>query len=202
MNINSKKPKQIRTYKKIISVATSLFVKYGVQGTSMALIAKKSGIATGSIYNYFDSKEKLINEIFESVCKEAVTFLNTDIILEGTIRERFDSITRRQISFKLKFPTQFQFMTQYAYSPLILKKIKDNNRPDNHPMADVFADGRKDGCIQMLSDEELFFFLFGALNSWFLWKHFHNMDISEEEISSVIEMSWRAISTEKSKSYS
>lgn len=194
MNINSKKPKQIRTYKKITDVAIVLFVKYGVQGTSMAMIAKKAGIATGSIYNYFENKEKLINEIFENICNQAVDYVGQDISTEGSVRERFEAIVRREIAYKMKFPGHFQFITQYTYSPLILKEIQAGNKPEHHPMAQVFEDGRNEGIIQPLPDEDLFFFLFGAMNSWFLWKDFNNKTISETDISHVLQMSWRAIS--------
>lgn len=47
----------------ILTVALELFAQNGYQGTSIALIAKKARISKGLMYNYFKSKEKLLDEI-------------------------------------------------------------------------------------------------------------------------------------------
>jgi AcrR family transcriptional regulator len=49
--------------KKILSVALELFAKKGYHATSISQIAHKAKISKGLMYNYFASKEKLIDEI-------------------------------------------------------------------------------------------------------------------------------------------
>ncbi len=48
---------------KIIDVALELFLKNGFNGTSVEVITSAAGIAKGSFYTYFSSKEELLNEI-------------------------------------------------------------------------------------------------------------------------------------------
>ena len=54
--------------------ATSLFGKFGYEGTSVRLIAKKAGLTAGQITANFGSKENLFNEIvmdiYTSTCKD------------------------------------------------------------------------------------------------------------------------------------
>ena len=50
---------------KIISAALQAFVKHGFHNTSMIKIAKEMGIAKGTLYLYFESKEQLIETITE-----------------------------------------------------------------------------------------------------------------------------------------
>lgn len=67
----------------IITAATEVFAKRGYQSTKIDEVAKKAGVAKGSVYLYFDSKEQL----FEEVMKEGVRnykqvkleALNTDL---------------------------------------------------------------------------------------------------------------------------
>ena len=47
----------------ILKSARELFRQYGVDQTTMARIAGKAGIATGTIYLYFDSKAKIIDAL-------------------------------------------------------------------------------------------------------------------------------------------
>ncbi len=48
---------------KIIEAATGLFAQQGFHGTSISKIASKAHVSKGLMYNYFDSKEQLLDAI-------------------------------------------------------------------------------------------------------------------------------------------
>lgn len=50
---------------KILSVALALFAKKGYHATSISQIAQKAKISKGLMYNYFKSKEELLDEIIK-----------------------------------------------------------------------------------------------------------------------------------------
>jgi AcrR family transcriptional regulator len=50
---------------RILSVALELFAKKGFHATSISQIAQKAKISKGLMYNYFASKEKLLDEIIQ-----------------------------------------------------------------------------------------------------------------------------------------
>lgn len=54
------------TKDKILNVAEALFAEKGFDGTSMGEIAKQVGINKASIYYYFESKDKLLEEILKN----------------------------------------------------------------------------------------------------------------------------------------
>jgi AcrR family transcriptional regulator len=58
---------EIRGEKKalIMETALELFATKGYHGTSISMIAKDAGISKGLIYNYFESKEILLNSIID-----------------------------------------------------------------------------------------------------------------------------------------
>lgn len=60
------------TYGLIVETAYKMFAENGFDKTSLAMIAKEVGISKPAIYYYFDSKEKLIDFVFEEICKEIV----------------------------------------------------------------------------------------------------------------------------------
>jgi AcrR family transcriptional regulator len=53
--------KKENTQKKIISVAVGLFNQFGLEAVTMEQIAEAVDIAKGTLYNYFPSKEAIIN---------------------------------------------------------------------------------------------------------------------------------------------
>jgi len=71
------------TKEKIIEVAIECFGELGYEGTSMRLIAEKSGVSKPAIYYYFPDKEKLFIGIVEYVGSKLETIsekiINSDL---------------------------------------------------------------------------------------------------------------------------
>ncbi len=60
---------------KILSASISYFARHGFSGTRMGDLARSIGIAPGTIYLYFPSKEALLREICQSVQEETLSAL-------------------------------------------------------------------------------------------------------------------------------
>ena len=84
MSVQSKLNKMPRTKKqfedmrksskqKILDAAIEIFAKEGYHSSTVSAIAKKAGISQGLMYNYFKSKEKLLNELMIGMME---SFLN------------------------------------------------------------------------------------------------------------------------------
>lgn len=72
----------------ILSAALEIFAEKGYHDTTVDDIAKRAGIAKGSIYRYFPSKEALFNELIESRIQ------NLDSSIEQIIEETGNDITQ------------------------------------------------------------------------------------------------------------
>ena len=62
--------------KKILNAAMKTFIKEGFHNSTMAKIAKEAGIAKGTLYLYFDSKEALSIAFVDSYFAKMETWLN------------------------------------------------------------------------------------------------------------------------------
>lgn len=56
-----------KTKQKILQHSLRLFAEKGYHGTSISDIAKAAGISKGLAYNYFDSKQHLVEAIFKQI---------------------------------------------------------------------------------------------------------------------------------------
>lgn len=85
-------PEQLEELRKerrasILEAAIELFAHGGFDGTSIAQIAKKAGVSKGLIYNYFDDKEALLDElIIDSINKLSYLFEEREITEETAPR--------------------------------------------------------------------------------------------------------------------
>ncbi len=72
-----------KTRRLILDNSLKLFANKGFHGTSISDIAKAAGISKGLAYNYFESKEKILNAIFEEA-------INSGSILEEQLKNITD----------------------------------------------------------------------------------------------------------------
>jgi AcrR family transcriptional regulator len=56
------------TRRRLLSAAQALIEEDGYAGASVIAIAERAGLATGTLYRHFSSKEELFVEVFRSVC--------------------------------------------------------------------------------------------------------------------------------------
>jgi AcrR family transcriptional regulator len=68
--VGQRKIDKENTRLKLINVAKREFLKKGFLSTNTSDIAKKAGIAHGSIFFHFNTKETLINEVLESQLRQ------------------------------------------------------------------------------------------------------------------------------------
>ncbi|HEX2954130.1 MAG TPA: TetR/AcrR family transcriptional regulator [Bacillota bacterium] len=103
-----------RSKKLIMETALTLFASRGFHATSISQIAKECGVATGLLYNYYDSKEHLLEAIIQSGLQEfAHTMhqrsmaLTKENIAEG-IRIMFSEVRENHTFWKLCFSLLMQ----------------------------------------------------------------------------------------------
>lgn len=63
------------TRQRLIRAALELFTTRGYHDTTTAQIAKKAGIAEGTIYRHFASKQRLVNELYRAAQRWAATLV-------------------------------------------------------------------------------------------------------------------------------
>lgn len=103
---------EIRESKKslIQEVALELFATKGYHTTSISMIAKSAGISKGLLYNYFESKEELLNAIINNGLQQVIQMLDpnqdgrmTRDELEGMIHESFEVLKSHHRFWTLYF---------------------------------------------------------------------------------------------------
>lgn len=60
-------PKREARYRQLLNAALKIFARDGIDGASVADIAEAAGVAKGSVYLYFDSKEALAGDLVRHI---------------------------------------------------------------------------------------------------------------------------------------
>ena len=64
---------------RILQAAVKVFARNGFHATRVSEVAKAAGVADGTIYLYFDSKESLLVSLFEDRVEKLLTFMREEL---------------------------------------------------------------------------------------------------------------------------
>lgn len=114
----------------IAETALELFGKFGYHNTSVSQIAKSTGMSKGLLYNYFESKEQLLEFIVSQATEETYKMINPDSDDEITTEEMSKFIDTILISLKERnqyWKLYFQISTQHEAFEF-LRKTADSDK--------------------------------------------------------------------------
>ena len=108
---------EIRKEKRLLikKTALQLFAENGYENSTISNIAQTAGISKGLLYNYFKSKEELLQEIIVDINEEFGNMLDpdhdgeiTDDEASGFLDTFFDIVMHRREEMKLYYQLSFQ----------------------------------------------------------------------------------------------
>jgi AcrR family transcriptional regulator len=140
----------------IIDAALTLFVENGFHGTATAKIAQEAGVATGTLFQYFKSKDDLVialylqfkEEMFEYVSKHSDN--NTDI--KQTIKTNILS----SLYWALDNQTKFHFIQQFHTSPYLGQVEQEILNRQLEPHLALIQKGIKTGVLKSMPTDLIY----------------------------------------------
>lgn len=109
-NDNIMNKSSIKTKQKILTTATELFLKKGVDRVGVREIATKAGINLSLMNYYFQSKEKLFETIFDTLVKERAVTIREILEDEIPIEKKVKDYTYAYIDILLEKPILVSFV--------------------------------------------------------------------------------------------
>ena len=176
----------------ILKAAMTLLIENGVQATPMSAIAKAANAGMGTIYNYFPTKEDLINAIYIYIKQDEIKAITTPFDNES-IKKRFEHFYGALVRYLINNPAHFRFMDQFHTSPLITEATRNEGAEAFSSYLAVFKKGQEQGIIKPIGIEELMQFLNGGLMGFIRWLLATNKPLTETMLENQLRIAWDAI---------
>lgn len=176
----------------IIQAALKLLIQNGVQGTPMSAIAKEANTGMGTIYNYFPTKEDLINAIYIYIKQDELKSVVGPYIQEP-IKKQFEHFYKAMITYMIANPTHFWFMEQFNSSPIIKEETRAEGIKVFAGHTAVITQGQAQGIIKPIELEELLQFLHGGIKGFIRWILLSGRPLTAELLDNQLRISWDAI---------
>lgn len=149
----------------ILEAAVEVMAEEGYYNTKMSWIADRAEIAVGTIYNYFGSKEEVLEEIFAREFKKRLDFLAAlEDDPELTARDRIKSFLEKHFSDIKNNPSLGKILVREKEFP---RKKSDaiggylNQLPNK--LAEVLSSAHQQGQLKIDNPDLTAAALFGAI---------------------------------------
>lgn len=150
---------------RILKAALKLFNQVGFDNAPTARITKEAGVATGTLFNYFKSKEELINVLYLT-CKESLTRrLSFGLDQENTFRSKIKRIYINYIGWSLDHTDEFLFFQQFCNSSCIGEVTRKEGLSKFSNILELVAEGMEQEIIKNVNQDYMGNLLMGILNA-------------------------------------
>jgi len=132
----------------ILKTALVLFCERGFYGTPTSLISREAGVATGTLFFYFPTKEELIDTLYRRIKSEAGAALKNGIDREPALQQKLCRVWENAIAWVAENPDKYRFMEQFAHSPFVSSTAHEEGMSHFLFLLDLIRDGIREGIIR------------------------------------------------------
>lgn len=181
--------------KLIIETALKLFVENGFHGTATSKIAQESGIANGTLFNYFSTKEILIVSIYNTVVKKMDDFIMESIESNSVSKESFRLLFIASVKWNLENRMEFQYLQQFNNSPYSKNAITRVLNQEEHPLYNLIQNGINLVLVKPIEVGLVFSLFTAQINGLYYYLITNNIAKNEsmELIEETFELLWEMI---------
>lgn len=145
---------------RILSATESLIVQEGLQNLSMRSIAKEAGIASGTLYLYFKTKDDLLHSLAAQLLECYNGYMHFEFKPEMALFEQYKALVNKKWQFLIeRLDLVKQFQAVIGIDELIRETIADETSFWNK----LILEGKKQRIIADLPNELLYGLSIGTL---------------------------------------
>ncbi len=152
--------------KLILKTALKMVARVGLAGLKMSDLAKEAGVATGTVYIYFEDKNQLIFELYHYLMHVSINDLAPQILETDPLKIKIKKIARNYLEDNINNPEYGAFLEQYFRSPYFHKEDSTRVQKEitKQPLYQLMVEGQRQSLIKEADPELLVTLVYGMLN--------------------------------------
>ncbi|MFV8327355.1 TetR/AcrR family transcriptional regulator [Flavobacterium sp. ZS1P14] len=180
---------------KLLAAALNLFVEFGFHDTPTSKIAKEAGIASGTLFYFFPTKDELVKTLYIDIKSRLNGHISETIKDEKSLQGILKGYYSATLHWALKHKTEFRFIEQFNSSPYLKQIAEEEIQKHIKPIIALLKNGIKDKIIKPLDVDLIFILLSGhtfSSNHYLVAKQFSKPK-QEKVINDTFDLLWDMI---------
>lgn len=178
----------------VFRAGLKLIVKEGIAGLTMSKLAKQAGIATGTLYIYFKSKEELLNKLYDKLQAESKQRFMKGYDPDEPFRTGLKRVWLNYLKHRIEHYEESVFLEQYYRSPFITAEQKQVAESMKQPVKELIQRGKDEKLVKKDFDNEMLFLALLGFIRELADEHVTNVYIlNEENTEKAFRLAWDTI---------
>jgi AcrR family transcriptional regulator len=118
------RPKSEDKRNAILAAATRLFAERGLAAAPTSEISKRAGIAEGTLFTYFETKDDLINALYREIKLELADAVMSDFPRKKNVRTRLRHVWDRYVNWGIANAKERKVLAQLQVSEVLTKESR------------------------------------------------------------------------------
>lgn len=150
--------------RRILAATLEIVGRQGLAGLAMEAVARAAGVATGTVYTYFESKEALLNALYVatkgSIAREVFQAPGPG----EPVRPAFERMCVAYLRFVVERRAELVFMQEFARSPFVSAGAREQASRAAEPLVRLLERGKAEALLKDLPTPLMIAFLQAALD--------------------------------------
>ncbi len=117
------RPKSQDKYNSILAAAIGLIAVQGL-GAPTSKIAQAAGVAEGTLFTYFETKERLLNDLYLVLKDEVREQMMRDYPFQASLEERVHHFWKMYVAFGVNYPAKHKVTLLLRFSDRINEQVR------------------------------------------------------------------------------
>src|SRR5436853_5345837 len=136
------------TRERLVRAALELFTALGYHSPTTPAIAKKAGVAEGTIYRHFAGKQQFFNELYRASARWASKLVKDAGALNVGPREKLAELARGLFAGAAREPAVARLFFVQRYDDLLDEESRKTAREFRLDLEGLIAQGKADGSVK------------------------------------------------------
>jgi AcrR family transcriptional regulator len=116
------RPKSEHKRNAILDAASRVFAERGLTAAPTSEISKQAGVAEGTLFTYFETKDDLINALYREIKLELADAMMSGFPRRKSVRTRLRHVWDGYVNWGVKHPEQRKVLAQLQVSGMLSKE--------------------------------------------------------------------------------
>ncbi|MEU7008809.1 TetR/AcrR family transcriptional regulator [Streptomyces sp. NPDC046332] len=149
----------------ILQAALVVFAEHTVAATPVPVIAREAGVAAGTLYRYWPSKEALANAVYQEAKGTFTSYLTRGVPAPTTaedVAEAYSSMWANLVAFAHDHPDALAFLEHQQHASYLDATSEAMAEEAEAPAVELIRSGQRLGVLRAADPQLLITMIFGA----------------------------------------
>lgn len=177
----------------ILGAALELFAERGFHGTAVPEIAERAGVGAGTIYRHFESKEAIVNALYQRHKAALGATLMDEFPYDKPARAQLAHVVERIFAFAKKHPAAVKFLEAHHHAEYLDAHSKEIEARLLEPVRAFFDQHGKARVTRKAQPEVLFGIVWGGIMGIVRASWEGYLEIDDKTVGQAKDALWDAI---------